>query len=48
MIDRLKEAGIDVTPGMFLMQIGSLHIFRNDWQILFGEPYGKEIGNTDQ
>lgn len=39
MIDRLKENGIDVTPGMFLMQTGSLHIFRNDWQTLFNEPY---------
>lgn len=39
MIDRLKENGIDVTPGMFLMQTGSLHIFRNDWQVLFNEPY---------
>lgn len=39
MIDRLKENGIDVAPGMFLMQTGSLHIFRNDWQVLFNEPY---------
>lgn len=39
MIDRLKENGIDVSPGMFLMQTGSLHIFRNDWQALFNEPY---------
>lgn len=44
-IDRLKEYGIDVSPGKFLMQIGSLHIFRNDWQVLFGEPYkGAEYG----
>lgn len=39
MIDRLKENGIDVKPGLFLMQTGSLHIFRNDWQALFNEPY---------
>jgi len=39
MIDRLKENGIDVKPGLFLMQTGSLHIFRNDWQVLFNEPY---------
>jgi hypothetical protein len=39
MIDRLKENGIAVAPGLFLMQIGSLHIFRNDWQTLFNEPY---------
>jgi thymidylate synthase len=39
MIDRLKENGIDVTPGMFLMQTGSLHLFRNDWAALFNEPY---------
>ncbi len=40
-IDRLKENGIDVSPGMFLMQTGSLHIFRNDWQALFNEPYNR-------
>lgn len=39
MIDQLKANGIDVKPGMFLMQTGSLHIFRNDWQALFNEPY---------
>jgi hypothetical protein len=39
MIDRLKENGIDVQPGMFLMQTGSLHCFRNDWQALFDSPY---------
>jgi len=39
MIDQLKKNGIDVSPGMFLMQTGSLHIFRNDWQPLFNEPY---------
>jgi hypothetical protein len=45
MIDRLKEHGIDVAPGKFLMQIGSLHIFRNDWQVLFNQPYtGAEYG----
>lgn len=27
----------DVRPGKFLMQIGSLHIFRNDYQMLFGK-----------
>lgn len=26
----------DVTPGKFYMQIGSLHVFRNDYQMLFG------------
>lgn len=26
----------DVTPGMFIMQIGSLHIFRNDYHMLYG------------
>lgn len=26
-----------VVPGRFLMQIGSLHIFRNDYKLLFGE-----------
>lgn len=26
----------DVRPGMFVMQIGSLHIFRNDYIMLFG------------
>ena len=41
MMDRLKENGIDVTPGLFLMQMGSLHIFRNDWQALFGKPYDR-------
>jgi hypothetical protein len=41
MIDRLKENGVDVSPGMFLMQKGSLHIFRNDWQTLFNEPYNR-------
>jgi thymidylate synthase len=39
MIDRLKENGIDVRPGMFLMQTGSLHLFKNDWMTLFNEPY---------
>lgn len=28
---------IAVTPGKFLMQIGSLHIFRNDFTMLFGK-----------
>lgn len=41
MIDRLKENGVDVKPGLFLMQMGSLHIFRNDWQTLFNEKYGR-------
>jgi len=27
----------DVRPGKFIMQIGSLHIFRNDYQMLFGK-----------
>jgi len=27
----------DVKPGLFVMQIGSLHIFRNDYQMLFGD-----------
>lgn len=26
----------DVTPGIFVMQIGSLHIFRNDYHMLYG------------
>lgn len=26
----------DVQPGLFVMQIGSLHIFRNDYQMMFG------------
>lgn len=26
----------DVTPGLFIMQIGSLHIFRNDYHVMFG------------
>ena len=26
----------DVTPGLFVMQIGSLHIFRNDYHMLYG------------
>lgn len=26
----------DVTPGLFVMQIGSLHIFRNDYHMMFG------------
>jgi thymidylate synthase len=26
----------DVTPGLFIMQIGSLHIFRNDYHMLYG------------
>lgn len=38
MVDRLNQAGIDVSPGEFLMQMGSLHIFRNDWISLFNEP----------
>lgn len=38
-IDRLKENGTDVSPGMFLMQTGSLHCFRNDFRALFGEDY---------
>jgi hypothetical protein len=49
MIDRLRENGIDVSPGMFLMQIGSLHIFRNDWQVLFNEPFkGTYDGETNE
>lgn len=27
----------DVSPGLFVMQIGSLHIFRNDYHMLYGE-----------
>jgi hypothetical protein len=38
MIDQLKAAGVHTSLGEFLMQIGSLHIFRNDWQTLFNEP----------
>lgn len=39
-LDRLRESSQGdrwnaVRPGKFLMQIGSLHIFRNDYQILF-------------
>lgn len=26
----------DVSPGLFIMQIGSLHIFRNDYHMMFG------------
>lgn len=26
----------DVTPGLFIMQIGSLHLFRNDYHMLYG------------
>lgn len=28
----------DVVPGLFVMQIGSLHIFRNDYHMLYGAP----------
>lgn len=38
MIDQLNNAGIGVSPGEFMMQMGSLHIFRNDWVSLFNEP----------
>jgi len=37
-IDRCRtmdERWMDVLPGKFLMQIGSLHVFRNDYQMLF-------------
>jgi Thymidylate synthase len=37
--EHLRRFGIDVKPGLFLMQTGSLHIFRNDWLPLFGQPY---------
>lgn len=40
-IDRLKEKGIELRPGLFQMFIGSLHIFKNDWPILFGEEYNR-------
>jgi hypothetical protein len=39
-IDRcreLDERWLDVRPGKFIMQIGSLHVFRNDYQMLFGK-----------
>lgn len=39
-LDRLREADPrwnDVRPGKYVMQIGSLHIFRNDYQMLFGK-----------
>jgi hypothetical protein len=38
MVNLLKMNGVDVEPGNFLMQMGSLHIFRNDWLPLFNEP----------
>lgn len=28
----------DVSPGLFIMQIGSLHIFRNDYHMMYGAP----------
>lgn len=33
---KLDERWAAVTPGKFVMQIGSLHVFRNDYRILFG------------
>lgn len=33
----LDDRWADVTPGRFNMQIGSLHIFRNDYLMLFGK-----------
>lgn len=33
---RIDDRWKDVEPGLFIMQIGSLHIFRNDYQMLFG------------
>lgn len=47
-IEKLKMFGIDVTPGMFLIQIGSLHIFRNDYPVLFGHPYGESNGEVKE
>lgn len=38
-IDRLMERGVNLSPGIFNMFIGSLHIFRNDWRELYGEEY---------
>lgn len=38
-LDRCREKDPrwhDVVPGRFNMQIGSLHVFRNDYQMLFG------------
>jgi len=32
----------DVLPGKFMMQIGSLHIFRNDYLMLFGPKVAKD------
>jgi len=39
-LDRLRSLDArwdDIRPGKFLMQIGSLHIFRNDFIMLFGK-----------
>jgi thymidylate synthase len=33
---KINEDWNDVSPGLFIMQIGSLHIFRNDYIMLFG------------
>jgi hypothetical protein len=33
---KLDNKWNDVVPGMFVMQIGSLHIFRNDYHMMFG------------
>ncbi len=33
----------DVNPGKFYMQIGSLHVFRNDFQMLFGGQPGSIV-----
>ena len=32
---KLDQRWLDILPGKFIMQIGSLHIFRNDYQMLF-------------
>lgn len=39
MIEWLRARDIILEPGLFLMQISSLHIFRNDWEPLFKEVY---------
>lgn len=36
---KLNPAFNDVKPGEYVMLMTSLHIFRNDYQILYGEPY---------
>lgn len=34
---KLNESWLDVTPGKFIMSIQSLHLFRNDYTMLFGD-----------